>query len=155
MTLGKANTAATTTLRRLVADIALAAPMVVIVSTVLAAATRSAIAVAVGIIVVIALQIALHRLALRAAQRLRSQALPWWLWATSTISVWIATAGLLSIAIHIGNVDAGFDDSFLIVPAIVVGAVGIAAALASVVLAGRIGIGVLRERGANRDAVTH
>ncbi|WP_426624168.1 hypothetical protein ACPPVW_16585 [Leifsonia sp. McL0607] len=144
-----------TTIRRLSADIALALPFAVVVFVVLAAATRNTGVAVGGIAAVIAVQVALHRLAVRAARRLHSPALPWWLWATVTISAWVAVAGLASIAAHMSNVQVGVDDSFLIVPAIIAGAVGIAAAIASVVLSGRIGIALLRERRATGDAISH
>ncbi len=131
---------------RVLADVALALPLAAIVTVVLAGVTRNPAAVSVGLAAVVAAQVGLHLLAARVATRLNSAVLPWSLWATSAACLWIIVAGMVSMATHIGNVDAGVDDSALLVPATIVGAVGVASCVAAFAIAGRIGVRLLRLR---------
>lgn len=131
---------------RVLADVLLALPFAAILAVVLTAAARTPIMVGVAVVVALAAQVGLHWAAVRAAKRLGSGTLPWSLWATSAVCLWILVAGILSVTTHISNVQSGIDDSALIGPAFIVGAVGVASSIAAVVISGRIGILMLRKR---------
>lgn len=136
------------TVMRVAASVVLAVPALLL-GTPFAAAFSGrvpGIGVVAFVVLVGAMCVGLHVIAVRAANSLGSDRLPWTLWALTTGALWIAVAGVFAIGIHFANVDAGVDDSALIVPAAVVAIVGISAVVAAIIIAGIVLSRVLHTR---------